>query len=98
MGWSYTTTQLFVGLFGMMEHTSILIPSAHVVVCVLLENDVGRWSSSFFDPEQTLFTRIPFHFRLKGLPLNVAVAQKLTVVTEYLWSLLTGKGGGQPNL
>lgn len=37
MGWSYTTTQLFVGLFGMMEHTSILIASAHNVVCVLFE-------------------------------------------------------------
>ena len=88
MGWRYTTTQLFVGLFGMMEHTSILIPLAHVVcVCVsFLKNDVGRWSSSFFDPKQTLFTRIPFHFGLKdlkrlplnfkGYPLNVAVAQK----------------------
>ena len=54
-----------------------------MLLCVsFLENDVGRWSSSsFFDPKQTLFTRIPFHFRLKGLPLNVAVAQKLTVVT-----------------
>ena len=35
VGWSYSIQlSYFVGLFGMMEHTSILIPSAHVVrVC-----------------------------------------------------------------